>query len=109
MDLGMFSLSLAVKDIKASRRFYETLGFTAECGEEAQKWLIMANGDTRIGLFEGMFTENILTFNPADARMVETTLREAGYDIEKPVEGDEGPCHTVLRDPDGNMLMFDQF
>ncbi|WP_020398678.1 VOC family protein [Kordiimonas gwangyangensis] len=109
MDLGIFSVSLAVKDIGASRKFYETLGFKAEHGDEAQKWLIMINGDAKIGLFEGMFEDNILTFHPLDARTVEKTLREAGYSIDKGAEGDEGPCHTVLKDPDGNVVMFDQF
>ena len=109
MDLGIFSVSLAVKDIKASRRFYETLGFKVEHGEEAQKWLIMACGTAKVGLFEGMFDDNILTFNPPDARAVEKKLKDAGYAIDKETEGDEGPCHTVLRDPDGNLVMFDQF
>ncbi|WP_262692510.1 VOC family protein [Kordiimonas aestuarii] len=109
MDLGIFSVSLAVKDIKASRRFYETLGFKAEHGDEDKKWLIMVNGEAKIGLFEGMFEDNILTFHPSDTRAVEKVLRDAGYHIDKEAQGDDGPCHTVLKDPDGNVVMFDQF
>ncbi|NVJ99329.1 MAG: VOC family protein [Alphaproteobacteria bacterium] len=109
MDLGLFSVSLAVKDLSTSRRFYEALGFTVECGAEEEKWLFMANGATRIGLFEGMFDTNILTFNPADARAVQAKLQEAGIALDKEADAGEGPCHVLLTDPDGNKLMLDQF
>ncbi|MEL7231030.1 MAG: VOC family protein [Pseudomonadota bacterium] len=120
MQLGAFSVSLAVKDIGKSRKFYEALGFVTE-GDESQKWLIMKNGDTLIGLFEGMFEDNILTFNPGwdqaaqevnpfdDVRKIQARLREAG--IEMAVEADAantGPAHIVFTDPDGNQIMIDQ-
>lgn len=120
MKLGAFSVSLAVKDIAASRKFYEALGFTTE-GDNAQKWLIMKNGDTLIGLFEGMFEDNILTFNPGwdqsaqevnpfdDVREIQARLKEAG--IEMAIEADaasSGPAHIVFTDPDGNQIMVDQ-
>ncbi|MEM7492950.1 MAG: VOC family protein [Pseudomonadota bacterium] len=120
MQLGAFSVSLAVKDIAASRKFYEALGFTTE-GDESQKWLIMKNGDTLIGLFEGMFEDNILTFNPGwdqsaqevnpfeDVRTIQKKLKDAG--IEMAVEADpstSGPAHIILSDPDGNQIMLDQ-
>ena len=120
MQLGAFSVSLAVKDISASRKFYEALGFTTE-GDERQKWLIMKNGDTLIGLFEGMFENNILTFNPGwdqsaqevnpfeDVRSLQQKLKDAG--IEMAVEADpstNGPAHIILSDPDGNQIMLDQ-
>lgn len=111
MELGSFSVSLAVKDIKKSRQFYEVLGFTAmpACGSEAEKWLIMEKGGTVIGLFEGMFDDNILTFNPKDVRGIEAHLKQQGIALEREVEGDSGPGHCVLKDPDGNLIMFDQF
>lgn len=120
MQLGAFSVSLAVKDIAKSRKFYEALGFVTE-GDESQKWLIMKNGDTLIGLFEGMFEENILTFNPGwdqsaqevnpfdDVREIQDRLKSAG--LELAVEADAastGPAHIVLSDPDGNQIMLDQ-
>ncbi|MEO1642620.1 MAG: VOC family protein [Pseudomonadota bacterium] len=120
MQLGAFSVSLAVKDIAASRKFYEALGFTTE-GDNAQKWLIMKNGDTLIGLFEGMFEDNILTFNPGwdqsaaevnpfdDVREIQARLKGAG--LELAVEADaasSGPAHIILSDPDGNQIMLDQ-
>ena len=120
MQLGAFSVSLAVKDIAKSRKFYEALGFTTE-GDNSQKWLIMKNGDTLIGLFEGMFEDNILTFNPGwdqsagevnpfdDVREIQARLKEA--DIEMMIEADTattGPAHIVFTDPDGNQIMIDQ-
>ncbi len=107
MDLGPFSISLAVKDLAASRSFYETLGFSRLDGD-GERWLMMSNGKARIGLFQQMFEQNLLTFNPNDARSIETTLKEAGYTIDKPSEGTEGPAHFSLRDPDGNMVLIDQ-
>ncbi|WP_417449163.1 VOC family protein [Kordiimonas sp.] len=108
MNLGTFSVSLAVKNLKASRQFYEALGFAAECGSEEEKWLFMASGTTRIGLFEGMFEDNILTFNPADARAAEKALKDAGYNVDVGAKGEDGPCHVMAKDPDGNLIMFDQ-
>lgn len=111
MELGQFSVSLTVKDIKKSKAFYETLGFEAHqgCGSVEDKWLIMQLGSTVIGLFEGMFDKNMLTFNPADARNVEAHIRAAGYPIETSTDGKTGPTHCIVHDPDGNPVMFDQF
>lgn len=121
MSLGAFSNSLAVKDLQASREFYETLGFEAAGGDPAHGWLILRNGTTTIGLFQGMFDKNIMTINPGwtsgaqpidefeDVRDIQKRLREAG--IKLLVEAEEsgtGPAHIVLEDPDGNQIMFDQ-
>lgn len=108
LDLGTFSISLAVKDVAVSMKFYETLGFQRVDGDPAQNWVIVQNGEAKIGLFAGMFDANIITFNPKDARGVQEVLRASGYAIEKPAEGDEGPTHLVVRDPDGNMILVDQ-
>ena len=111
MDLGLFSLSLAVKDISKSKVFYEALGFKAmpSCGSVEDKWLMMKNGTTMIGLFEGMFEDNIMTFNPDDVRALQGNLVEQGIGLEVPVKGDSGPGHLIVKDPDGNAIMFDQF
>ena len=121
MDLGAFSVSLAVKDLVASRAFYETLGFSTFGGDEREKWLIMKNGDHTIGLFEGMFDKNILTFNPGwtqdasersdftDVREIQRRLREQGIELVGEVdERTSGPGHIILIDPDGNQIMIDQ-
>ena len=121
MDLGNFSVSLAVKDIEASRQFYEKLGFTVFGGDQTQNWLIMKNGAQNIGLFQGMFPSNILTFNPgwdSDARPVDefTDVRELQRQIRAAgipllTEADEsttGPASFVIADPDGNSILFDQ-
>lgn len=121
MKLGCFSISLAVKDIAASRAFYEALGFSVFHGEQAQNWLIMKNGDTVIGLFQGMFEKNILTFNPGwnqDAQPVDpfTDVRELQRELKArgitlTAEADEtgsGPAHFTLLDPDGNPVLVDQ-
>ena len=107
---GTFSVSLAVKDIQASKTFYETLGFTAleGCGSVADKWLILQHGSTVIGLFEGMFEDNIMTFNPQDARSIEKHLMAAGVQLDMTTQGEQGPAHFTLKDPDGNQIMFDQ-
>ena len=122
MELGLFSVSLAVADLGASRDFYEKLGFEPTGGDADQGYLILKNGTTVIGLFQGMFEKNILTFNPgltldggtvdsfADVRALQATLRERG--LEFAVETDEsttGPGHFVLEDPDGNPILVDQF
>ena len=111
MELGQFSVSLTVKDITTSKEFYETLGFIIDpkCGSIADKWLVLEKGTTVIGLFEGMFEANILTFNPPDVRAIEKHLKDNGIAVDRPTEGDSGPTHCVLKDPDGNSIMFDQF
>jgi lactoylglutathione lyase len=121
MQLGAFSISLAVKDLSASRAFYETLGFSAMGGDPAQGWLILHNGDTVIGLFQGMFDRNILTFNPGwdqggqplatftDVRELQRQLKAAGLTLDQ--EADEttsGPASFIVTDPDGNPVLFDQ-
>ncbi|MCF2947917.1 VOC family protein [Paraglaciecola aquimarina] len=111
MELGRFSVSLSVKDIAKSKAFYEALGFKAhpECGSVQDKWLILEHGTTIIGLFEGMFESNILTFNPTDARIIEAHLVKNGVEMQTSTQGKTGPAHCVLQDPDGNTIMFDQF
>ncbi len=121
MELGTFSVSLAVKDIEASKSFYEKLGFKFFGGELAQNWLIMKNGDHTIGLFQGMFEKNILTFNPGwdnnanllesftDVREIQRELTAQGITIEN--EADEsttGPASFIVIDPDGNPILIDQ-
>lgn len=121
MDLGTFSISLAVDDLAASREFYEKLGFEAFQETEAHDYLIMKNGTTAIGLFEGMFEKNILTFNPGwdtdaqeldsytDVRELQKELRSRGIEFEQ--EADEestGPASFVVVDPDGNPILVDQ-
>jgi lactoylglutathione lyase len=119
--LGVFSISLAVKDIAVSRAFYEKLGFSVFGGEQAQKWLILKNGDQLIGLFEGMFEKNMLTFNPGwdanaknvdpftDVRELQRQLKAKGLTLTG--EADEtttGPAYITLTDPDGNPILIDQ-
>ena len=121
MKLGAFSISLTVKDIKASKEFYENLGFTVFHGEITQNWLIMKNGNALIGLFQGMFKNNILTFNPGwdengtpinnfdDIREIQKHLKNKGIKFES--EADEtssGPASFVVTDPDGNNVLVDQ-
>jgi catechol 2,3-dioxygenase-like lactoylglutathione lyase family enzyme len=121
MQLGAFSVSLAVKDILASKTFYEQLGFVAFMGDISQNWLILKNGDHVIGLFQGMFEKNILTFNPGwdqsarkldtftDVRELQRQLRAKGVAFQS--EADEsttGPASFVVLDPDGNTILIDQ-
>lgn len=122
MKLGAFSISLAVKDIKASREFYEKLGFTAFGGNQDDNWLILQNGDATIGLFQGMFEANIITFNPGwdqnakelaeftDVRDIQSTLKQSGLQLQTEVDPEKasGPGHLVLVDPDGNTILIDQ-
>jgi predicted lactoylglutathione lyase len=121
MELGAFSVSLAVKDIKASKVFYEKLGFSVFGGELEQNWLIMKNGDVVIGLFQGMFEQNILTFNPGwdqcanplesftDVRELQRQLKENGLELVSEVEAEStGPGSLMLMDPDGNPILVDQ-
>lgn len=111
MELGQFSVSLTVKDIAKSKSFYEKIGFKPhpECGSIEDKWLIMQKDTVVIGLFEGMFDANILTFNPSDVRSIEKKLLTQNIAIESPTKGETGPTHFVIKDPDGNAIMFDQF
>ena len=121
MDLGTFSVSLSVKDLATSRDFYEKLGFTVFHDASEQDYLILRNGECTLGLFQGMFEGNILTFNPGwdwraeavaeftDVRELQRRLKEAG--IEPVMEADEstsGPASLVVVDPDGNQILFDQ-
>ena len=109
MNLGEFSVSLNVKDIKASRAFYERMGFVAFAGDEAQRWLVLKNGAANIGLFLGMFESNILTFNPTDVRGLQRALKAAGASFSLQAdESSSGPAHAVLSDPDGNVILLDQ-
>lgn len=120
MELGAFSVSLAVKDIAASLAFYEKLGFKALGGNQEQKWLILKNGTTVIGLFQGMFDRNILTFNPGwdsnaqplpaftDIREIQQRLQGKGITVTTPVATAEGPGHLLVIDPDGNQILIDQ-
>ncbi len=121
MDLGAFSVSLAVNDISKSREFYEKLGFQVFSGDEEEFYLIMKNGNLLIGLFQGMFEDNILTFNPGwdqdgntldsftDVRELQKQIKGRGVQFEQ--EADEsttGPASFVLLDPDGNPILVDQ-
>lgn len=121
MKLGAFSISLAVKDLKVSQNFYENLGFAILAGSHESNYLIMKNEDSLIGLFQGMFEGNILTFNPGwdtegknieqfdDVRAIEKVLIQHSVNLDKEVgETTSGPGSIVLKDPDGNMIMFDQ-
>lgn len=121
MKLGAFSISLAVKDIAASKAFYETLGFTVFGGQLEQRWLIMKQGTTIIGLFQGMFEKNALTFNPgwdsdakqlpefADVRAIQAQLKAAGIALEQEADpSSSGPAFITLTDPDGNPILIDQ-
>lgn len=109
MDLGTFSISLAVKDIQASRAFYEKLGFEVFDGKEEENWLILRSGSSKIGLFQGMFDQNTLTFNPTDVRAVQKQLKANGLTlVQEADETTQGPAHAFLLDPDGNPLLLDQ-
>ncbi|SFT67174.1 Catechol 2,3-dioxygenase [Algoriphagus locisalis] len=121
MKLGAFSVSLSVKDLSKSKEFYENLGFSVFGGDMKNNYLIMKNERTLIGLFQGMFEENILTFNPGwdenakkvegfqDVRKIQQHLKSAGVEIINPAdENSEGPASFVVKDPDGNMILFDQ-
>ena len=121
MELGNFSISLAVKDIEASRKLYEKFGFQEFGGDASQNWLIMKNGEHVIGLFQGMFEKNMLTFNPGwdsnaseldnytDVREIQRRVKEQGVELTS--EADEstvGPASFTANDPDGNPILFDQ-
>lgn len=121
MNLGTFSISLAVKDLAASKSFYEKLGFEAFGGDIEQNWLILKNGDHVIGLFQGMFEGNLLTFNPGwdqsgtelesftDVREIQRELKEQGIALGSEAdESTSGPASIMLSDPDGNQILIDQ-
>ena len=121
MKLGAFSVSLNVKDIHKSKEFYSKLGFESFGGDISQNWLIMKNGDTIIGLFQGMFEKNMLTFNPGwdqnaqnleeftDVREIQSILKEEGIELLSEVDtATEGPGHVMIKDPDGNPILIDQ-
>ncbi|MEQ8302601.1 MAG: VOC family protein [Cyclobacteriaceae bacterium] len=121
MKLGAFSVSLTVKDLKASKAFYENLGFTVFAGEMERNYLIMKNGNALVGLFQGMFEKNVLTFNPGwdenatklesfeDVREIQKTLKGKGMQLVREAdEGSSGPASITLIDPDGNPVLIDQ-
>ncbi|MEZ5987800.1 MAG: VOC family protein [Planctomycetota bacterium] len=121
MELGAFSISLAVKDLQASKEFYEKLGFESFHGDQAQNWLILKNGPHVIGLFQGMFDRNIMTFNPGwdgearkldsftDVRELQRRLKAQGVTpVQEADESTTGPASVVIVDPDGNPILLDQ-
>ncbi len=120
MNLGAFSVSLAVKDIHVSKAFYEKLGFTTMGGDVAQNWAILKNGDHIIGLFQGMFEKNMLTFNPGwdqnaqelssftDVRELQKQLQAQGVQLLTEATEGSGPASFVIEDPDGNPILIDQ-
>ena len=121
MDLGSFSVSLAVKDLETSKEFYEKLGFESIGGDPLENWLILKNGDHVLGLFQGMFEDNILTFNPGwdqdgneldsftDVRELQRELKNRGLILSSEAdESSTGPASLMLADPDGNQILIDQ-
>jgi catechol 2,3-dioxygenase-like lactoylglutathione lyase family enzyme len=121
MELGAFSISLAVKDLETSRSFYEKFGFKVFAGAASQNWLILKNGDHVIGLFQGMFEKNIMTFNPGwdqnaqklatftDVRELQRQLKAQGVQlVTEADENTKGPASFLAVDPDGNPILFDQ-
>ena len=121
MELGNFSVSLAVKDVEVSKLFYQKLGFTVFAGDQSQKWLIMKNGQHNVGLFQGMFDKNILTFNPGwnseaqplkeftDVRELQRQLKDSGIEmITEAEQNSTGPASFMIADPDGNTILVDQ-
>jgi catechol 2,3-dioxygenase-like lactoylglutathione lyase family enzyme len=123
MELGAFSVSLTVKDLSVSRAFYEKLGFEVTGGAEEHNYLILVNRGTVIGLFQGMFERNILTFNPGlagpdmeplgeftDVREIQRSLQSDGIELTEEADGStSGPAHIAFLDPDGNPILIDQF
>lgn len=120
MQLGNFSISLNVKDIAASKKFYEALGFSIIMGDEKQGWLILQNGTTNIGIFQGMFDSNLITFNPGwdhngkpvssftDIRDIQAAIKAAGIEIPEEAQSGTEPAHFSIVDPDGNIILIDQ-
>lgn len=124
MELGAFSVSLNVANLQRSRAFYEQLGFVVTGGDPDHGYLILKNGESTIGIFQGMFEGNILTFNPGltsrmeriedflDVRQIQVRLQSAGIEPVMPIDpeaGDQGPASLTLTDPDGNAILIDQF
>jgi catechol-2,3-dioxygenase len=121
MKPGAFSISLSVRDIRLSKQFYENLGFSVFAGDLERNYLIMKNGNALIGLFQGMFDQNILTFNPGweenakkldqfdDVREIQKHLKSRNISLDSEAdENSSGPASFVLKDPDGNLILFDQ-
>lgn len=121
MNLGAFSISLSVKDLQVSRDFYESLGFEVFGGDMQYNYLMMKNGDAIIGIFQDMFDDNILTFNPGwdqdgkdlkefqDVRELHKHIKTQNIDTEQVnIENEEGPGSFVIKDPDGNIILIDQ-
>lgn len=121
MNLGAFLVSLSVRDLEVSRSFYEKLGFVVSGGNAAENWLILRNGDHVLGLFQGMFDGNVLTFNPGwnqqgeehgkfdDVRTIQSALKNAGVDLISEADpATAGPGSCMLQDPDGNSILIDQ-
>ncbi|MCJ8318775.1 MAG: VOC family protein [Colwellia sp.] len=121
MELGAFSVSLSVSDIEESKVFYQKLAFEIVGGDQSQNWLILKNGDHTIGLFQGMFAGNIMTFNPGwdkdcqtlesytDVRQLLKEFETQGVDIiQKSINGESGPSSFSVKDPDGNSILIDQ-
>lgn len=121
MELGVFSISLSVKDLEISKQFYEKMGFHVFAGNTSQKYLIMKNGRSLVGLFEGMFSGNILTFNPGwdenaqnleqfnDVRSIQQHFKQNGILINGEIdENATGPAGFMVTDPDGNLILIDQ-
>ncbi|WP_424983932.1 VOC family protein [Maritalea sp. S77] len=108
MNLGRFSVSLTVKDIEVSKQFYQNLGFEIVAGDQAQNWLVLQNGDAKIGLFQGMFDQNIMTFNPTDIGPIHKKLDELGVDYSRQMGGEDYPKMAMFKDPDGNDILIDQ-
>jgi len=121
MKLGCFSISLAVKDLKTSKDFYEKIGFEVFAGEESHGFVILKNGNTNIGLFQGMFEKNMLTFNPGwnqnaeniesfdDVRQLCEQFKSQGIEVvEESITGEQGPSSFSIIDPDGNPILIDQ-
>ena len=122
MDLGAFSVCLAVKDIHASKEFYEKLGFTQRSGDISQNWVVLKKGIVVIGLFQGLLDKNVMTFSPgwdqdakelkeyADVRDIQKDFKKKGVKLSREAnEETRGPEHFILEDPDGNKIMFDQY
>lgn len=120
MELGAFSISLSVKDLQASLTFYKKIGFSQVGGVSEQGWLILRNGTCTLGLFQGMFEKNMLTFNPGwisetehleqfqDVRDIQESLRSDGVDILQEAEPGDAPASIMIEDPDGNPILIDQ-
>ena len=121
MKLGAFSVSLAVKDIAESMKFYQSLGFSSVMGEPKENWVILRSGTTTIGLFQGMFEENLMTFNPGwdanaqpvdefeDVRAIQSRLQKDGVNFVTEADADGiGPASFMITDPDGNTILVDQ-